>query len=183
MEFFALNKEQEQLLNELQVRINRLQSGGTLDSVANVGGSTAKHIGASFLSLKTLAARYAKDDKIATILWNSGKREQQIVASFLFTEALNTEKIIQLLSKALNNEVVEYFGSQFMAKHPILPQFASECRDSEDSNIQLVLLSGCAKHLQIYKSDSKIDKEFFELLVNKSYKDPYITLVANRYKV
>lgn len=183
MEFYALNAEQHALLKELMQRIRRLQSGGTLDSVAAMGINTDNQIGASFLSLRTLARSYKKDDKIATILWNSEQREEQIVACFLFTTQLNREKIIQLLSKAKNQEIIEYFGSLYLFDHPLFPQLLKDWSNSKELAWRLVILSGGAKHIQRYKSESKIDITTFEKIVMQHYDDHYIELVANRYRL
>lgn len=183
MEFFALNKEQDELLKKIRTRIWRLQSGGTLDSIAAIGMDPGKQIGAGFLSLRTLAAGYEKDDKIATILWNSGQREEQIVACFLFSIELNKEKIIQLLSRVKSQEVIEYFGSVYLSTHPLLPQLLQDWSNSEESTFVLAIMTGAAKHRQIYKTEAKIDESVFVNLVTKHYDDRYIELVANRYRI
>lgn len=42
----------------------------------NVGADTRGQIGASYLSLKNLATRYPKDQKVAQLLWGTGRREE-----------------------------------------------------------------------------------------------------------
>ena len=82
MEVYPISKETEQTFKEISRRIFRLQNGRSLDSMENVGADTRGQIGASYLSLKNLATRYPKEQKLAQLLWGTGRREEQIVACF-----------------------------------------------------------------------------------------------------
>ena len=94
MEVFPIDKKTEQLFNEVRRRIFRLQNGRSLDSMERIGADTRGQIGASYLSLKNLAGQYQPDLRLAQLLWGTKKREEQIVACFLFpTQELITEKI------------------------------------------------------------------------------------------
>ena len=58
-----------------------------------IGADTRGQIGASYLSLKNLAGQYQPDLRLAQLLWGTKKREEQIVACFLFpVHELITEK-------------------------------------------------------------------------------------------
>ena len=117
MEVYPISKETEQTFKEISRRIFRLQNGRSLDSMENVGADTRGQIGASYLSLKNLATRYPKEQKLAQLLWGTGRREEQIVACFLFpVEDLITEKITQLLQHCHSFEIAEYFGTLVLAK-------------------------------------------------------------------
>ena len=97
MEVFPIDKKVEQLFKEVSRRIFRLQNGRSLDSMERIGADTRGQIGASYLSLKNLAGQYQPDLRLAQLLWGTKKREEQIVACFLFpVQELITEKITQL---------------------------------------------------------------------------------------
>ena len=83
----------ERSFQQILSRIRRLQSGGTIDSLQDIGANTDHQIGASYVSLKELAATYPPDEKLALLLWNQGQREEQIVACLLFPQDLNKEKL------------------------------------------------------------------------------------------
>ena len=80
-DFILLNPQLEKTFIEICNRIRRLQSGGTIDSLQRIGATTTGQIGASYVSLKTLASEYLPDEKLATLLWKQQKREEQIVSS------------------------------------------------------------------------------------------------------
>ena len=67
MEVYPIDKKTEQTFKEISRRIFRLQNGRSLDSMENVGADTTGQIGASYLSLKNLATRYPKDQRLAPV--------------------------------------------------------------------------------------------------------------------
>ena len=80
MDFKIVNKKSEFLYQEILRRIHRLQSGATIDSLKTVGANTDNQIGASYVSLKQLASQYQPNETLALLLWNTQKREEQIIA-------------------------------------------------------------------------------------------------------
>ena len=74
-DFKIIHKELENRFKEIRQRIHRLQSGGTIDSLKNIGADTSRQIGASYVSLKQLAENYSPDESLAILLWNTQKRE------------------------------------------------------------------------------------------------------------
>ena len=61
MDFELIDKTADTQFKELERRIWRLQSGGTIDSLKTIGAETSHQIGASFVSLKQLATRYTME--------------------------------------------------------------------------------------------------------------------------
>lgn len=182
MEFKIITKDIEELLSEIRHRIRRLQSGGTIDSLINIGANIENQLGASFLSLKKLASAYQANEEIALLLWNSQKREEQIVACFLFPDDLITEKITQLSESCLNHEVAGYLGSIYLYKYPFLTQIIHPWLDSDTPSQQIGILTAMAKHLIINKDDSSILMEQFHAAIQRHYKDKYVQLIAERYR-
>lgn len=182
MDFKVLSKEQEARFQEILRRIQRLQSGGTIDSLRDIGADTERQIGASYLSLKTLATAYAPDETLAWLLWNQQKREEQIVACFLFPANMNKEKITQLANSCLNFEIASYLGSLYLHIRPDFADHAAAWIDSGQAFLQLATLTALARYLILHKTNSKITKAFFQQAVNRTYPDRYVQLAAERYR-
>lgn len=182
MEIKIIPNELEQQFREIRRRIHRLQSGGTLDSLHSIGADTRHQIGASYVSLKDLASRYEACEPLALLLWDTQKREEQIIACLLFPLETNKEKITQLLQTCLNFEIAAYLGSLYLYRHPELPALASAWQDSKLPFQQTALLSALARHLLIYKKDSQIPHSLFHALVQRNYKEKYVQLMAERYR-
>ena len=91
MDFSIIDPHTNAVFQQILSRIRRLQSGGTIDSLQDIGANTDHQIGASYVSLKELSAAYPPDEKLALLLWNQGQREEQIVACLLFPQDLNKE--------------------------------------------------------------------------------------------
>ena len=183
MDFQVIDQASKSLLDELKRRIHRLQSGGTIDSLLEIGADTRKQIGASFVSLKELASHYEPNETVALLLWGSGRREEQIIASFLFPLSLNREKIMQLLEESMNMEVAGYLGSVYLFKHPQLLECVVENLPAGNPFQQAAILSAIAKHRIVYKQDSEISTDCFQEAINREYTDPYVRLVAERYRL
>ncbi len=182
MPFKIITPDIEKLLSEIRRRIRRLQSGGTIDSLINIGANTENQLGASFLSLKKLATAYEENEEIALLLWNSQKREEQIIACFLFPNNLITEKITQLSESCLNYEIASYLGSIYLYKLPQLAQITSPWLDSKIPYQQIAILTAMARHLIINKDDSPPLKELFHSATQRHYTDKYVQLMAERYR-
>lgn len=181
-DFILLNPRLEKTFTEICNRIQRLQSGGTIDSLQTIGAATANQIGASYVSLKTLASEYLPDEKLATLLWKRQKREEQIMACFLFPHSMNKEKITQFAETCSNYEIAGYLGSIFLFQHAELTEIVSDWMKSEKPFLQVAALSAAARHRIVNKSNSRISEEEFKRLVNQSYSNKYVELVAQRYR-
>ena len=182
MDFELIDKTADSQFKELERRIWRLQSGGTIDSLKTIGAETSHQIGASFVSLKQLAVRYTPNEQLAKLLWNTEKREEQIVACFLIPTDINKEKIMQLFNNCLNTEIAGYLGSVYLYKHPQLVELAEEFLDSGLALQQVASLTALAKHLIINKKNSLFSKEYFSDILNREYKDKFVRLTAERYR-
>ncbi len=142
---FVVTEEDKGLYREIKGRIRRLQSGGTLDSIAKLGVDTAGQNGASFFSLRDLARGYEKSEVVARMLWGDHLREEQIVALFLLPDLSEgspdeknpetavkksliadegthpevkdafADEVNALVAEAVSLEVAEYAGSQWIA--------------------------------------------------------------------
>ena len=182
MKIRIINKHTETLFQEILRRIQRLQSGGTIDSLREIGADSDKQIGASYVSLKNLASTYQPDESLALLLWNCQRREEQIMACLLFPTEINKEKITQLIYSCLNFEIAGYLGSLYLYKHPDLAETASAWLDTNLPFLQLATLSALARHRIINKEDSLITRDFFLTVVTRTYEDKYVQLVAERYR-
>lgn len=181
-DFILLNPQQEKLFLEIRNRIRCLQSGGTIDSLHTIGADTEGQIGASYISLKTLADEYLADEKMALSLWRQQKREEQIIGCFLLPVSVNREKITQYMNDCISFEIAGYFGSIFLHRHPELVEILSEWLDSEVAFLQMAALTAAARHRILNKNHSLVSEDFFKQIVKRNYKDRYVELVAQRYR-
>ncbi len=183
MTYFPINRELKERFDRIRRKIRRLQQGGCIDSLQRLGIPTDRQVGASFVSLKALAATYPADEQLALMLWGTQCREEQIIACLLFPVTLNKEKITQFMCICDSYEIAEYIGSLFLSRYPQIIAIATEWADSENPFLQTASITACARHLILYKNDPLITAETFTVLYNKDYKDPYVKMVAERYKV
>ena len=56
MDFSIIDPHTNAVFQQILSRIRRLQSGGTIDSLQDIGANTDHQIGASYVSLKELSA-------------------------------------------------------------------------------------------------------------------------------
>lgn len=182
MDYMILNKETEEKIKEIKRRIRRLQNWGNISSLHHLRVNTRHQVGASFVSLKTLASQYTPDESISEALWLSRQREEQILACFLLPKKINKEKITQLMPHCLSAEIAEYMGSLVIAEHPDIQNIMKNWTDSSEPFLQIAALCGGARHLVLYKNMPLISEVFFKNLLNKEYEDKYVCLVAERYR-
>ena len=182
MEFTLIDQELDTRYRKILRQIHRLQSGGTIDSLKTVGADVSHQIGASYVSLKELASHYETDLQLALLLWNTRRREEQIVGCMLFPVDMNKEKITQLLQTCLNFEVAEYFGSLYLYKYPGLSLLAEEWQASDIPYQQTAILAAIARHMLVYKDKSKIDISLFKQLIHRNYREKYVQLMAERHR-
>lgn len=182
MDFKIVDKYLDSCFQELLRQINRLQSGGTIDSLNTIGVNTTHQIGASFVSLKQLASKYSPNEPLALLLWNTQKREQQIVSCMILPENTNKEKITQLIQTCLDFEIAEYFGSLYLQKHPQLTEVSANWLDSENPFQQTAALTALARYLILHKKNNKTQTELFQAAIRRNFKDKYVQLLVNRYR-
>ena len=182
MDFSIIDPHTNAVFQQILSRIRRLQSGGTIDSLQDIGANTDHQIGASYVSLKELAATYPPDEKLALLLWNQGQREEQVVACLLFPQDLNKEKITQLAPHCLHFEIAGYLGSLYLYKRSDLLELSEEWLNSENPLMQLAIMTALARYLILNKESDKISKDYFRTVVNRNYKDKYVQLAAERYR-
>lgn len=182
MEFIVLSQELEEKFNRISRRIHHLQSGGTIESIQTLGVDTRGQIGASFVSLKTLAATFEPDDQLAMLLWKQQKREEQIVACFLFSPNLNKEKIAQLTHSCFSFEIAEYLGSILLSRHPDLKAIAEYGINSPEPFLQVSTLTAIARHLIINKKNPLLTTDFFQQMIKNVFYNGYVEMVAERYR-
>lgn len=184
MEVFPINKESEQLFNEVSRRIFRLQNGRSLDSMERIGADTQGQIGASYLSLKNLAGQYRSDLKLAQLLWGTRKREEQIVACFIFPiQELITEKITQLLSYSYNFEIAEYFGTLVLAQREDIEQLVGEYLHSDDPLLQTAALTAIGRSRINRKSNSPFTDSYIRKIDKNKFTEMYVQKVYDRISI
>ena len=184
MEFYPLHQETEQVFNEIRRRIFRLQNGRGLDSMHRMGVQTNGQIGASYVSLKTLAQQYSPDLELALRLWGTRQREEQIVACFLLPIlSMNKEKITQLLSACFNFEIAEYAGTLVLAQREDLPQMAREYFTSNNPYLQTAALTAIAREGITRKEKSIFPSTYLDELAQKNWATPYVTRVFERVQL
>ena len=167
MDFSIIDPHTNAVFQQILSRIRRLQSGGTIDSLQDIGANTDHQIGASYVSLKELAATYPPDEKLALLLWN---------------QDLNKEKITQLAPHCLHFEIAGYLGSLYLYKRSDLLELSEEWLNSENPLMQLAIMTALARYLILNKESDKISKDYFRTVVNRNYKDKYVQLAAERYR-
>lgn len=182
MDFKIINNHLTTQFQEICRRINRLQSGGTIDSLNTIGANTDNQIGASFLSLKELAGRYTPDEPLALLLWNEHRREEQIVACLLLPHAIEKEKLTQLAADCLSFEIAEYLGSLYLHRHAQLPELTTEWLNSDHPFHQTAALTALSKYLILHKTEGIISKEFYREAVQREFQHKYVQLLAQRYR-
>ncbi len=177
-----LSPHTEKKAAEIRRRIRRLQNGGSVESLRRIGADISGQVGASYVSLRELAGRYTPEETLATLLWGTRLREEQIIACLLFPENLNKEKITQLADTCHSLEIAEYFGSLLLFRSKELAKIARAFGNSGVPARQVAALTGCARHLLLNRSNSLITPSFFALLVNRTYREKYVEVVASRYR-
>ena len=182
MDFKIVDKKLASRYEEIRRRIRRLQSGGTIDSLQEIGANTEKQIGASYVSLKQLASAYQPDEQLALLLWNTQQREEQMVACLLLPGETNREKITQLAESCLNLEIAGYLGSLYLFKYPHLSEVMNEWIESDVPCQQIAILTALARHLIVNKKDSQITEAYFQSVISRKYKNKYVQLAAERYR-
>lgn len=181
-DFILLNPQLEKTFSEICQRIRRLQSGGTIDSLRAVGADTSKQVGASYVSLKELASEYPPDEKLASLLWKQQKREEQMIACFLLPTTANKEKITQFINNCISFEIAGYFGSVFLSEHPLLSEILPAWIDSEEPFLQAAILSATARYIILHGDKGLIDAHSFSRIVNQTYSNKYVEMIAQRYR-
>lgn len=182
MEVTVIEPALQKKFQEITRRIRRLQSGGTLDSLKTIGADTSRQIGASYVSLKELAKTYPPDEKLALLLWNQQKREEQIVACFLFPQGINKEKITQLVATCLTPEIAGYIGSVYLTPSPDLADLVPSFLASQEPFLQIAALTAMARYFIINPEGTAISKEVFKKAVCTFYENKYVQIVAERYR-
>ncbi len=99
-QFQPIDSRTESLFREIRRRIFRLQSGGTLDSLKNVGADTASQIGASYVSLKQLASRYTPTNRLRSCFGEPGKERNKSLPVSCFPKILIRKKLRNLCPTA-----------------------------------------------------------------------------------
>ncbi len=181
-EFIVLTPELESMYKQLKRRIHRLQSGGTIDSIIGIGVDPGNQIGASFQALKNLAAAYDEDDKLARMLWADSKREEQIVAMFLFKNNLDAEQVVALLNNAVSYEVAEYAGSQWIANNIHVDDLLDKLFHEENEMVQIAMISASARLLMLKERGISEVSQVAEQYIVRTYSTHYAEMVARRYR-
>lgn len=183
MEYTIIDKKTEADYRKILLQIRRLQNGDVIDSLKTMGVDTSHQTGASYVSLKELGSHYEANLQLALLLWNTRRREEQIMACMLLPADADKEIIMQLVQNCLNFEVAEYFGSLFLYRHPGLPLLAEEWKDSDIPYRQTALLAAVARHILVYKDGSKIELPLFRHIVLRNYREKYVRIIAERHRL
>lgn len=184
IEVYPISKKTEETFHEIRKRIFRLQNGRSIDSMERIGADTRGQIGASYPSLKNLASRYEKNQNVAQLLWGTGRREEQIVACFLFpAEELITEKITQLLQHAHSFEITEYFGTLVLSKGKDLEKKVNEYLNSGIPFLQCAALTAIARNRIDNKSNPVFTDSYILGIETNKFLDPHVQTLYNRLKI
>lgn len=182
--FRPIDSHHEQIFKEISHRILRLQNGKSLDSMEKIGANTNGQIGASYLSLKTLAQNYPQDLETALLLWGTGKREEQIVACFLIpSERLIKEKIIQLLDICYSLELAEYFGTLVLSRYAEQVLLVNEFLQSDNANQQMAALACISRNRITKKTESPFSDNYIRGINTKQFNSPYVLNAYNRLRI
>ena len=178
----GVNPVDKALYLQLKCRIYRQQSGGTLDSIVNLGVNVSNQIGAPLMALKQVVSKYDKNSAVANLLWDDNRREEQIVALFLFEENLSQYQVVHILECCVNSEVAEYAGSQWIANRADANELLEKAFSSTSPMVQIAMVVASAKLLMMHERGvmqvAPVAKEY----ILRRYEDKYCELVANRYR-
>lgn len=178
----GVNPVDKALYLQLKCRIYRQQSGGTLDSIANLGVNVSNQIGAPLMALKQVVSKYEKNSVVANLLWDDNRREEQIAALFLFEDNLPQNRVVQILEHCVNSEVAEYAGSQWIANRSDANELLEMAFLSESPMVQVAMIVASAKLLIMQERGiiqaTPLAKEY----IMRRYEDRYCELVASRYR-
>lgn len=184
MEVFPINKESEQLFKEVSRRIFRLQNGRSLDSMERIGADTRGQIGASYLSLKNLAGQYRNNLKLAQLLWGTKKREEQIMACFLFpVQELIAEKITQLLEFSYSFEIAEYFGTLVLAQREDIEQLVNDYLHSDIPFLQAAALTAIGRSRINRKANSPFTDSYIQNVNKNKFTDTHVQKIYERINI
>ncbi|MCC8174224.1 MAG: hypothetical protein LIO65_07615, partial [Odoribacter sp.] len=156
---------------------------GNISSLNNIQVDSKGRNGASFVSLKNLAAEYSKDEIISVLLWNTRLREEQMMACMLFPTELNKEKITQLMENCQGYEIAEYVGALHLAFRKDLLDFIPGWINSGKPFLQTAILNSMARHLIIEKEYPLFSREFFENVLSGKFEDKYVKRLVKRYSI
>lgn len=182
MDYHYIDPETHRLFLHIRKKIHTLQNWGFDESIKKLHLNIQSYNGASFPSLKELACSYKPNEKLAFLLWSCRKREEQIVACFLFPQAISRERLIQYMKCCDSYEIAEYIGSIILAERKDLPEFVKEWSHSDNAFFQVAAITGAARNRILHKSNPEISDSLFQSVIHKPYKDKYVKLVSDRYK-
>ena len=182
-----IRPEAERLFGEIRRRISRLQSGGSLDSMEKVGADTRGQIGASYVSLRTLARGYAPDEEVACLLCGTERREEQIVACFLWpVEGLTEERMRQLLGQGHSLEIAEYAGTLLVARSGEVERWVGDFLQAEGEGaeaLQVAALTAISRNRMERKGDSPFTEEYVRGLEGRCWASSYVVMIYNRLRL
>ena len=182
-----IRPEAERLFGEIRRRIFRLQSGRSLDSMEKVGANTRGQVGASYVSLRTLARGYAPDEEVARLLWGTGRREEQIVACFLWpTDRLTEEGMRQALEQAHGPEIAEYAGTLLVARSGEVERWVEHFLQAEGEGaeaLQVAALTAISRNRMERRADSPFTDEYVRGLESRTWASSYVMMTYNRLRL
>ena len=79
-------------------------------------------------------------------------------------------------------EIAGYVGSLHLARRPDVAEIAAEWADSEVPAKQAAALTAAARQLILKKECSLIPKSQFAEMLRRPYADPYVRMLAARYR-
>ena len=178
----GVNPVDKALYLQIKCRIYRQQSGGTLDSIANLGVSVSGQIGAPLMALKQVASKYEKSSVVAGLLWDDCRREEQIVATLLFANDMSVNDILTLLPLACSIEVCEYAGSQWLSNQSCVDELFSVAFDSSNEKVVAALISAAARREMMAERGMCAPSPIVKKYILRRYDNAILEAMAERYR-
>lgn len=178
----GVNPVDKALYLQLKCRIYSQQSGGTLDSIANLGVSVSEQIGAPLMALKQVASKYQRNSAVARLLWDDCRREEQIVATLLFADEMGVDDVLRLLPLACSIEVCEYAGSQWLAALSSVDKLFEVAFDSSDEKVLATMIVAAARREMMATRGMCAPSPMAKKYILRRYDNAILETLAERYR-
>lgn len=139
MKFFIENKELDDTIKDIRMRIRNLKNGEVADSMKQYGIIYKRNFGVDIPRLKEISSRYQQNHDLAQRLWALKIREMMILATLLqpadkFTPELADEWLLEVT----NTELAEQTTMNLFSKLPFAAEIAINWINSNELWHQIV---------------------------------------------
>ncbi|MCE1197577.1 MAG: DNA alkylation repair protein [Marinilabiliales bacterium] len=181
MEYLLDDPASEKTYQEILRRLRPLQNGEVADAMRQRGVVYKLNLGASVISLRTLAASYEKNHLLALKLWNKQWRETMILATLLEQPEKVTASQMDFWVKQIQHiEMAEQAAMNLFSLTPLAFEKAVAYCLSKKSLIKMTGLLMMGRLALIDKTTGNEQFEQFLELFPPMAKDAQLTLIFRR---